>query len=243
MEAVLTYLTPSLLALAFLTSTVTFVLRRSKQGSVALPLHTTTLDDTSALTEDKPDPFNLHDAQVFEDGTSLDDGLAFWRKVKLVKIPLLLALVVLMATKLLQILLPLVNGTLSARPSLELAEQGIAFVLYTYLVALAIAYVPMHTQPEHWGMTIHIASVVGTVVLVRSLETLLPSREQGKEDLARRLPFVELATSFVSSLLFLSSSLYPSDLWTRFYRSPQPLWYLSLEVPSSTSLWRSSTPR
>ena len=212
-QLLLPYLSPSLLLFAFSTSLFTFILRRPKTGSIALPLHTKTTTNASnegegGQEEDVvPDPFNLYDPLIFIDGTSPDDGTSFYRTIKLVKIPLLLCLIALLGTKLLSFLLPLLSGRGGPSASaLPLLETIISLTLYTYLLALGIAYVPMDTQPKHWGMTIHIASLVGTVAVVRSLEVLLPHERIRAEEGGWEgwLPFVELGVASLATAIVVS---------------------------------------
>lgn len=211
---VLPYLSPSLLLLALTTSLVTFILRRPKSsaGSIALPLHyshPTTQEegegeDEAVVPEETSDPFNLYDPLLFTDGTSPDDGQAFYHAIKLIKIPLLLLLIALLAIKILSS--SLLPPPSAPRSALAWSETIISLSLYTYLLALGISYVPLDTQPEHWGRTIHIAALVSTVVVVRSLEVLLPHQtvEGAQEGAGRWLPFVELGVATLAMGIVVS---------------------------------------
>lgn len=206
LQRALPYLSPALLLSAFLTSAVTFVVRRPKLGQVALPIHREVRraagegEGVDVEEEEAPaaDPFDLYDPLIWEDGVSLDDGLAFWTNVRRVKIPFALLLVGLLALKSTQLVLPLVRG--APLSSAFLLETLVSLVVYTYLVALGWSYIPIATQPKHWASTIHLASVLATVVVVRSLETLLPGqkRAHGLGWFGRWAPLAEWAIATVS---------------------------------------------
>ena len=198
-------LSPSLLLLAFLASSISFIIRRTKTGTISLPLHhLKSSNSISAEEEHDADPFDLDDPLIFEDGASLDDGHSFWESVKLVKIPLVLLLIALLATQLLSFVLPLLDGRAPPPSALDL----IPLLLYTYLLAIGVAYLPMETQPKHWGMTIHLASLLGTITLVRSVELVLPA--EGSSSRAERggvgtwLPFFELGIVALATTIVIS---------------------------------------
>lgn len=199
--------TPFLTLFALACSLLHLVVRQTRKGRIALPASSDGADLPSTTADDvkvKHDPFDLYDPEVYEDGVPLNET-SFWRRVKTYgRLPLLVLSVVVLGVRITILVLPLVQGTNLS--TFVLLSDIVAIGYYTYVLSLVVGYQGLTDVPSHWRMTLHIASLFGTIATCKGLETLLPKGDPANKALPttaieRILDWVELGCVTVSFCL------------------------------------------
>lgn len=193
---VLEILPPATLAFALLSSLAAFAfLHHSFRSKPALSLPTHDRDDdesayraSHAQTEQEiKDPFNLYDPIVsFLDGTPIDPD-RFWSGLVRFKLPVLVGSVLLLLIASVDLTSPLTNipSSSSTNPTAwGLVDQLARWTVYgltTWLAWLSLSYVEGDV-PSHWRLTLHLASLFGTALVVRGLQVLLPREKHLEQE-------------------------------------------------------------
>jgi hypothetical protein len=138
--ALLNAASPAVLLLALVVSATTLMVRLPKHGKISLPTYQTESEAVNAVsshqTTSPSDPFDLYDADIWTDGVSLDDGEQFWKSMTLIKGPLAILVGLLLATRLVALVLPVIQG--SPLPAGFLFSAGISgkSCLFPFLVSV-----------------------------------------------------------------------------------------------------------